>query len=110
MLTPLSSSYMYRSFQLIANLDLERMSSEEAFDYAGNLIYGWAKHKCMQVFNNLPYRKESLELKRDGTDVILIQNWYINVLNCLLHPIMTTKQAIKHTKTLFKNVKRLTLV
>lgn len=34
MLTPLSSSYMYRSFQLIANLDLERMSSEEAFDYS----------------------------------------------------------------------------
>ena len=72
MLTPLSSSYMYRSFQLIANLDLERMSSEEAFDYAGNLIYGWAKHKCMQVFNNLPYRKESLELKRDGTELGVI--------------------------------------
>ncbi len=72
MLTPLSSSYMYRSFQLIANLDLEKMSPDEAFDYASTLVYGWAKRKFAKIFINLPYKKENLELKRDGVELGVI--------------------------------------
>lgn len=72
MAVQLSSSYLRRSFQLLAYLSPDAMSDEEAFERASNIIYEWAKHKFSNIFKQMPYFKESLDDKRDGNEIGII--------------------------------------
>lgn len=67
----LSSSYLRKSYQLLTQLAPESMSQQEAFERTGNIIYEWAKQKFSKIFK-MPYRKETLNLKRDGSEIGLI--------------------------------------
>ena len=68
----LSSSYLRRSFQLLAQLGSEKISGDEAFERASNIIYEWAKRKYSSIFRQMPYFKETLDDRRDGNEIGII--------------------------------------
>lgn len=72
MAVQLSSSYLRRSFQILAQLAPETMSDEDAFERAINIIYEWAKLKFSNIFKQMPYYKKSLDDKRDGNEIGII--------------------------------------
>lgn len=69
MAVQLSASYLRRSYQLLAKLSPEGMTGEEAFDRASNLVYEWAKRKFSKIFRQMPYKKETMDDKRDGNEI-----------------------------------------
>ncbi len=67
MAVQLSSSYLRQSYQILATLDPERrMTGEEAFQCATDIVYKWAKSKVHSIFRTLPANKETLDMKCDG--------------------------------------------
>ena len=70
----LSSSYLRRSYQLLARLSPTEMTDEAAFERASNIIYEWAKRKFAKIFRQMPYAKTSLDDKRDGNEIGIIYN------------------------------------
>lgn len=50
MAVQLSSSYLRRSYQLLARLAPSEMTDDAAFERAGNIIYEWAKQKFVKIF------------------------------------------------------------
>lgn len=72
MAVQLSSSYLRRSYQLLAKLKPEGMSDDEAFERASDLIYEWAKRKFSKIFRQMPYEKVSFDDKRDGNEIGII--------------------------------------
>ena len=88
MAVQLSASYLRRSFQLLSRLNPhQKMSQEEVFDRAGNIIYEWARLKFSRIFCSMPMRKETFDDKRDGNEigVIVKPNEGIFILRCT-HP------------------------
>ena len=73
MAVQLSASYLRRSYQLLAGLRTDRMSGEEAFEKASDLIYAWGRRKKFyRIFRQLPYQKATLEDRRDGNEIGVI--------------------------------------
>lgn len=72
MAVQLSSSYLRRSYQVLAKLKPEGMTDDEAFERASNIIYEWAKRKFSKIFRQMPYKKVSLDDKRDGNEIGII--------------------------------------
>lgn len=72
MAVQLYSSYLRRSFQLLAKLTPKTISNDEAFDRASNILYLWTKYKFSNVFRHLPQNKNSFDDKRDGNEVGII--------------------------------------
>ena len=78
---------MRRSFQLLSKLASNRMSQEDAFNQAGDIIYDWARGKYSKIFRSMPPRKETFDDKRDGNEIgiILKPDTGIFILQCA-HP------------------------
>lgn len=68
----LSSSYLRRSYQLLAKLTPAHMSGEQAFEQACDIIYDWAKQKFSRIFGRMPPRKSTFDDKRDGNELGII--------------------------------------
>lgn len=69
MAVQLNSSYLRRSYQLLAKLSPAEMSIDEAFERSSNIIYEWAKRKFVKIFRQMPYKKATLDDKRDGNEI-----------------------------------------
>ena len=50
------------------------MTGAEAFQRATNIVYEWAKSKAHSIFRNLPYNKETLDMKCDGNEIGVLYN------------------------------------
>lgn len=72
MAVQLSSSYLHRSFQLLAQLDPKTMTDDQAFERASNIVYEWAKQKFCGIFRQMPYNKAEFEYRRDGNEIGII--------------------------------------
>ncbi len=72
MAVQLSSSYLHRSYQLLAKLSPKEMTDKEAFERASNIVYEWAKHKFSKIFRQMPSKKTSFKDNRDGNEIGVI--------------------------------------
>lgn len=68
----LNSSYLRRSYQLLAKLDSGTLSVDEAFEQASDTVYKWVKTKFSRIFRQMPYYKSSYDDKRDGNELGVI--------------------------------------
>lgn len=71
MAVQLSSSYLRRSYQLLARAGSDRCTPDEAFERAGTLLYRWARSKFSRIFT-MPPHKATLDEKRDGNELGVI--------------------------------------
>ena len=75
MAVQLSSSYLRHSYQILATINPEgQMTGAEAFQRATNIVYEWAKSTAHSIFRNLPYNKETLDMKCDGNEIGVLYN------------------------------------
>lgn len=70
MAVQLSPSYLRHSYQILATIKPRgEMAGEEAFQRATNIVYEWAKSKAHAVFPDLPYYKQTMDKKCDGSEI-----------------------------------------
>ena len=72
MAVQLSSSYLKRSYQLLAKLCVGEMGAVQAFERSGDIVYKWARKKFKNIFRQIPAEKTTLDDKRDGNEIGVI--------------------------------------
>lgn len=72
MAVQLSSSYLKRSYQLLAKLCVGEMGAVQAFERSGDIVYKWARKKFKNIFRQMPAEKTTLDDKRDGNEIGVI--------------------------------------
>lgn len=72
MAVQLSSSYLKRSYQLLAKLCVGEMGAVQAFERSGDIVYKWARKKFKNIFRQIPAEKTTLDDKRDGNEIGMI--------------------------------------
>lgn len=72
MAVQLSSSYLRRSYQLLATLCPQKETKDQAFEHASDIIFEWARKKFSRIFRQMPFQKTSFADKRDGNEVGII--------------------------------------
>ena len=68
----LSSSYLFRNFQLLAKLDSDKIPESQVFDRASTMLYEWTIKKFSYIFRQLPDFKTSFDDKKDGIELGII--------------------------------------
>ena len=72
MAVQLSSSYLKRSYQLLAKLCVGEMGAVQAFERSSDIVYKWARKKFKNIFRQIPAEKTTLDDKRDGNEIGVI--------------------------------------
>lgn len=68
----LSSSYLRRSYQLLATLRPEGQDTDRSFEKSSDIVYQWARRKFTKIFHRMSFDKTTFSDKRDGNEIGVI--------------------------------------
>lgn len=69
MAVQLSSSYLRRSYQLLAELIPSEAGTADTFRRASDILYRWARRKYSSIFRQMPEQADTFSDKRDGNEI-----------------------------------------
>lgn len=72
MAVQLSSSYLRRSYQLLAELIPSEAGLADTFCRSSDILYQWARRKYANIFRQMPPQAASFSDKRDGNEIGLL--------------------------------------
>ena len=99
MAVQLSSSYLKRSYQLLAKLCVGEMGAVQAFERSGDIVYKWARKKFKNIFRQIPAEKTTLDDKRDGNEIgVIVDQDRARFILRAVHPDAIPASALKFAR------------